>query len=222
MTDFVAARRMMVDCQVRTSDVTDLRLISAMLAVARERFLPSAQQGFAYFDLDLPLAADGAGKAVRHLVKPMVLAKLIQAAEIGDGDHVLDVGCGTGYSSALLARLAGSVVALEEDVALAQQAAENLRALAAGNAQVVTAPLAQGWPALHPYDAILLNGAFEAAPQALLRQLKDGGRLVGVMHGAAGKAMLYRSTGGTVSGRPIFDAAAPLLPGFAQAQAFVF
>src|SRR5215813_13986448 len=104
MTDFVAARRMMVDGQVRTSDVTDLRLITAMLAVPRERFLPGAQQSFAYFDLDLPLAAEGGKKPRRHLIKPMVLAKLIQAADIRDGDHVLDVGCGTGYSTALLAR----------------------------------------------------------------------------------------------------------------------
>jgi len=222
MTDFVAARRMMVDGQVRTSDVTDLRLITAMLAVPRERFLPAAQRSFAYFDLDLPLAAEGTSKPSRHLIKPMVLAKLIQAADVREGDHVLDVGCGTGYSSALLARLAGSVVALEEEASLAQQATENLRALGASNAQVVAGPLADGWGALAPYDAVLLNGAFEVAPQALLRQLKDGGRLAGVMNGPAGKAILYRSAGGVVSGRPIFDAAAPLLPGFAQPPAFVF
>jgi protein-L-isoaspartate(D-aspartate) O-methyltransferase len=222
MTDFVAARRMMVDGQVRTSDVTDLRLIAAMREVPRERFLPPAQRSFAYFDLDLPLAAPEANKPLRHLIKPMVLGKLIQAAEIRDDDHVLDVGCGTGYSTALLARLAGSVVALEEDAALAQQAAETLRALGVTQAQVATGPLAGGWPALAPYDAILVNGAFEVAPKALLRQLRDGGRLVGVMRGAAGKAMLYRSAGGECSGRPIFDAFAPLLPGFAVPPAFVF
>ena len=222
MTDFVAARRMMVDGQVRTSDVTDLRLISAMLAVPRERFVPPAQKSFAYFDLDLPLAAEGEKKPFRHLIKAMVLAKLIQAADVREGDHVLDVGCGTGYSTALLARLAGTVVALEEEAALAQQAQENLRAYEVANAQVVKGPLADGFPRLAPYDAILLNGAFEAAPAALLRQLGDGGRLCGVMRGAAGKAMLYRSTGGVVSGRPIFDAAAPLLPGFAQPAVFVF
>jgi len=222
MTDFVAARRMMVDGQVRTSDVTDLRLITAMLAIPRERFLPPAQKSFAYFDLDLPLGAQDEKKPLRYLIKPMVLAKLIQAADIRDGDHVLDVGCGTGYSTALLARLAGAVVALEEEAALARQAQENLQALGVANVQVVSGPLADGFPSRAPYDAILLNGAFEAAPATLLGQLRDGGRLCGVMRGAAGKAMLYRSTGGVVSGRPIFDAAAPLLPGFAQPPAFVF
>ena len=115
MIDFVAARRMMVDGQVRTSDVTDLRLIAAMLDVARERFVPQAKAALAYLDIDLPAMEGEAGAPVRCLVKPMVLAKLIQAAEIGAGDHVLDVGCGTGYSSAILARLAGSVVALEQE-----------------------------------------------------------------------------------------------------------
>jgi protein-L-isoaspartate(D-aspartate) O-methyltransferase len=153
----------------------------------------------------------------------MVLAKLMQAAEIAPGDHVLDVGCATGYSSAVLARLAGSVVALEEDAALAARARENLRALGVGEMQVASGPLADGSPALAPFDVILVNGAFEIAPKALLRQLKPGGRLVGVLgRGPAGKAMLYRSIGGECGGRPIFDAAAPLLPGFAAPAAFVF
>ena len=117
MIDFAAARRMMVDGQVRTSDVTDLRLIAAMLEVPRERFVPAAKAALAYLDLDLPVKEGEAGAPVRRLLKPMVLAKLIQAAEIGAGDHVLDVGCATGYSSAVLARLAGSVVALEQDAA---------------------------------------------------------------------------------------------------------
>ena len=160
---------------------------------------------------------------MRRLIKPMVLAKLIQAAEIGAGDHVLDVGCGTGYSSAVLARLADSVVALEEEPVLARQAAENLRMIGAGNVTVVTGPLTEGWQVGAPYDAILLNGATEIEPTALCRQLKDGGRLVGVKgRASAGKAMLYRVFGHDVSGRPIFDAAAPLLPGFVESPAFVF
>jgi protein-L-isoaspartate(D-aspartate) O-methyltransferase len=223
MIDFAAARRMMVDGQVRTSDVTDLRLIAAMLDVAREHFLPEAKAGLAYLDLDLPAMEGEAGIPVRCLIKPMVLAKLIQAAEIGAGDRVLDVGCGSGYSSAVLAQLAGSVVALEQEPLLARQAGENLRAIGAENVTVVSGPLAEGWPAGAPYDAILLNGATEIEPMVLCHQLKDGGRLVTVKGRApAGKAMLYRAFGQDVSGRPIFDAAAPLLPGFAAPAAFVF
>ncbi|HEY4404029.1 MAG TPA: protein-L-isoaspartate O-methyltransferase [Xanthobacteraceae bacterium] len=223
MIDFVAARRFMVDSQVRTSDVTDLRLIAAMQALPRERFLPPGQADLAYLDFDAPAATAEAGKPARRLLKPMVLAKLLQAAEIAGGDHVLDVGCATGYSSALLARLAGSVVALEQDAGLAERARDNLSALGFGQVQVVSGPLVDGWPAQAPYDVILLNGAFEIAPKALLRQLKPGGRLVGVLgRGPLGKAMLYCSIGGECGGRPIFDAAAPLLPGFAAPAAFVF
>src|SRR5262247_3875199 len=122
MTDFAAARRMMVDGQVRTSDVTDPRLQAAMLEVPRERFLPDAQAGLAYLDLDVPVMAAGEGGVPRCLLKPMVLAKLLQAAEVGADDHVLDVGCATGYSSAILVKLARSVVALEEDARLANRA----------------------------------------------------------------------------------------------------
>src|SRR6266581_6356289 len=136
--DFAAARRMMVDGQVRTSDVTDARLVAAMLAIPRERFLPAEQAGFAYLDLDIPASAGGSGKPVRRLLKPMVLAKLIQAAEIEDGNRVLDVGCASGYSTAVLARLASTVVALEEDVALARIAGETLAASNASNVSVVS------------------------------------------------------------------------------------
>ena len=223
MTDFAAARRMMVDGQVRTSDVTDLRIVAAMLELPRERFVPEDKADLAYLDLDIPVTPASAGQPARRLLKPMVLAKMVQAAEIAAGDHVLDVGCATGYSSALLARLAQSVVALEEDDALARQARENLRAVGTENVTVVTGPLTQGWPAGAPYDAILVNGATEIMPQALTRQLKDGGRLVAVLGRApASQTMLYRRVGGEVSGWPIFDAAAPLLPGFTSPPAFVF
>jgi protein-L-isoaspartate(D-aspartate) O-methyltransferase len=223
MIDFATARRMMVDGQVRTSDVTDLRLIAAMMEVPRERFLPAELADLAYVDLDAPASAAAPGAPVRRLLKPMVLAKLIQAAEITASDHVLDVGCATGYSSAVLARLAASVVALEEDPGLVQRAAANVRELGLGGIEVVAGRLAEGCPAQAPYDAIVLNGASEIVPKALLLQLKDGGRLVGVVGRApAAKAMLYRAVGGECSGRPIFDAAAPLLPGFAAPPALVF
>jgi protein-L-isoaspartate(D-aspartate) O-methyltransferase len=223
MIDFAAARRMMVDGQVRTSDVTDPRIVAAMLELPRERFVTETNTALAYLDLDVPATPAAGGEAVRRLLKPMVLAKLVQAAAVREGDRVLDVGCATGYSSALLARLARSVVALEEDPALARQADANLQTVGASNVAVVTGPLTEGWPAQAPYDVIFLNGAAEIVPQALCRQLADGGRLVAVVGRApTARAMAYRSVAGDVSGRPIFDAAAPLLPGFAAPPAFVF
>jgi len=220
MLDFAAARRMMVDGQVRTADVTDLRLLDVMGQVPRERFVAPGQAPLAYLDRDLP-ASDGAGSSGRCLLKPMVLAKLIQAAEIAPGDSLLDVGCATGYSSALLAQLAGAVVALEEDRALAGAAERNLSPLP--NVKVATGPLVLGWPASEPYDVILMQGATEVVPDALLSQLKDGGRLVCVFGAEPQrKAMLYRRSDGETSGRPLFDASAPLLPGFSRKPAFVF
>jgi protein-L-isoaspartate(D-aspartate) O-methyltransferase len=216
MTDFAQARRMMVDGQIRTSDVTDLDVLAAFGALARERFVPERRQAIAYLDLDVPL--DGAGG--RALMKPMVLAKLIQAAEVGTRDRVLVVGCGTGYSAAILAQLAGTVVALEEDAALAKAAAQ----LAAGDeVAVVTGPLASGWSKAAPYAVILLDGAAEVVPPALFDQLGDGGRLVGVIGRAPiGRGTVYRRSGAHVSARAEFDAVGPLLPGFAKPPAFVF
>jgi protein-L-isoaspartate(D-aspartate) O-methyltransferase len=223
MTDFATARRMMVDGQVRTSDVTDPRIIAAMLELPRERFVPQGKADLAYLDLDLPVTQPKPGGAARCLLKPMVLAKMVQAAGLGEDDHVLDVGCATGYSSALLARLAGSVIALEEDEALARLARENLAAVGAVNATVVSGPLTQGWQGRAPYDVIFVNGASEIVPHALARQLKEGGRLVAVVGRApTGQAVVYRCVGGDISGWPIFDAAAPLLPGFAAPHTFVF
>jgi len=221
MIDFAAARRMMVDGQVRTADVTDPRLIGAMLDLPRERFFPEDKVSLAYLDRDV--AVSEIGLPVRRLLKPMVLAKLLQVAEVAETDCVLDVGCTTGYSTALLSRLAGSVVGLEEDAILAGQAVETLAAVGAANAKVVTGPLGRGCPGEGPYDLIVLQGSTEVVPAALLGQLKDGGRLVCVLgRGPAAKAMLYRMIGGDLSGRPIFDAAAALLPGFSQPAEFVF
>jgi protein-L-isoaspartate(D-aspartate) O-methyltransferase len=222
MIDFAAARRMMVDGQVRTSDVTDPRIIAAMLELPRERFVSGANAALAYLDLDVPVQQASGREEVRRLIKPMVLAKMVQAAAVKETDHVLDAGCATGYSSALLARLAHSVVALEEDPALAQSADANLKSVGARNVTVVTGPLTAGWQPKAPYDVIFVNGATEVVPRALCAQLKDGGRLLAVLGRPNGRAMVYRSVSGDVSGWPIFDAAAPLLPCFAKPPAFVF
>jgi protein-L-isoaspartate(D-aspartate) O-methyltransferase len=221
MIDFAAARRMMVDGQVRTADVTDPRLLAAMLELPRERFFPDEKASLAYLDLDAPVTAQG--QPVRRLLKPMVLAKLLQAAAITETDRVLDVGCNSGYSTALLAHLAGSVVGLEEDPGLARQATDALSWAGMPNAKIVTGTLTRGCAGEAPYDVIVLQGSAEVVPVALFDQLKDGGRLVGVLgRGPTGKAMLYRRIEGELSGRPVFDAAAAPLPGFAKPHEFVF
>jgi protein-L-isoaspartate(D-aspartate) O-methyltransferase len=223
MIDFAEARRMMVEGQVHTYDVTDPRLLEAMLEVPRERFVPADEQAVAYLDRDIPVQQAKPGNQGRFLLKPAVLAKLIQAADIGNDSEVLDVGCASGYSSAVLSKLAGRVVALEEDLQLAALAKATLADLAGPNVIVRTGPLVEGAPDLAPFDAILLNGATEVAPTALIRQLKDGGRLLCVLGGSPmAKATIYRSVSGHVTGQPIFDAAAPPLPGFAKPFAFVF
>lgn len=221
MVDFAHARRMMVEGQVRTSDVTDLALIEAMLAVPRERFVPADQTELAYLDLDLPVGQPP-GQGSRRLLKPMVLAKLIQAADLQPEDAVLDVACATGYAAAVLARLAARVTALEEDAALTAVAKRVLSELAPSNVTVVNGPLTAGWSGGAPYDVILLEGATAITPRSLFPQLRDGGRLLCVEGRNPGKAMVYRSVAGDVTGRAIFDAAAPLLPGFVEPPAFVF
>jgi protein-L-isoaspartate(D-aspartate) O-methyltransferase len=220
MFDFAQARRNMVEGQIRTADVFDLALVAAMLDIPRERFLPADQAPLAYLDLNLPVGRADTMSS-RRLLTPMVLAKLIQAADIHEDESVLDVGCATGYAAALLARLAGRVTALEEDPSLVPAAKGALSDLAPG-VVVVTGPLTSGWPEGAPYDVILLEGTTEIPPRAFFPQLRDGGRLLCVQGRNPGKAMLYRSVSGDFSGRPLFDAAAPLLPGFAAPPAFVF
>jgi protein-L-isoaspartate(D-aspartate) O-methyltransferase len=220
MTDFAQARRTMVDGQVRVNDVTDAAIISAMLDVAREKFVPEARADLAYIDDDLCVQEASGAKPARYLMEPMVLAKLLQALELSAASKVLDVGCATGYSAAVLSRVAGQVVALEEDAALAANAKKILRS---ANVEVVSGKVSAGWSAAAPYDAILIGGAIEEVPPALTGQLKDGGRLAAVIRkDHAPKAMLYVRNGSHVSARRLFDAAIPPLPGFETPKAFVF
>jgi protein-L-isoaspartate(D-aspartate) O-methyltransferase len=215
-TDFAAARRTMVDGQIRTWDVTDQPLLAAFLSVPRERFVAPDHAGIAYLDTDIPVGGQG-----RRMLKPMVLAKLLQALGIAATDSVLIVGAATGYAAAIAAELSQKVVALEEEAALVAASRTNLAGAAA--VSVVSGALAAGAPAQGPYDTILVAGTVEAVPAALLAQLKDGGRLAAIVgDGPACKGMLYRAVRGEVSGRPIFDAAGARLPGFAKPPAFVF
>ena len=223
MIDFEQLRQSMVDSQIRPNDVTDPRVIAAMLQVPRERFVPAARAGLAYLDDDLPVREAGAAGPARYLMEPMILAKLVQALDLSPGDSVLDIGCTTGYSTAVLAQLAGSVCGLEEDAELAADARRNLAQLGVPGAQIVEGPLAKGAPEAGPFDAILINGAVEIVPEPLLAQLKEGGRLVAVVRKAPpGRATLHVRSGGAVSARPLFDAAVPPLPGFEAPQGFVF
>jgi protein-L-isoaspartate(D-aspartate) O-methyltransferase len=217
MFDAAAARRHMVDGQIRTADVTNPNLIAAMQAVPREQFVPATLADQAYRDGDVSL---GHGRA---LLRPIVLGKLIQGADVRPGDWVLDIGCGTGYSAAVLAHMGAAVIALEEDEDLARRAEIVLAGVGTPQVTVVRGPLIAGWPAAAPYDLILLDGGIEVAPDALGRQLKPNGRLAAIFgRSPAAKAMIYRPIEQRLIGRPIFDAAAPLLPGFAAPPAFVF
>ena len=221
--DFAEGRRRMVEGQVRTFDVNDSRVLAAMLEVPREHFLPPAQQWLAYADCDVGLGPNRNEPQQRFMLRPMVLAKLMQSAQLAEDSRVLDVGCGTGYSTALLAKMAHQVVGLEQDPSLLERAQQALGALGCTNIDLVKGALSGGAPGQPRFDVIFLNGSSELAPTNLFPQLKEGGRLVGVVgRRPAGKAMLYRFEGGNVTGYPVFDAAAPLLPGYARPVEFVF
>lgn len=215
MPDFAARRVMMVDTQVRPSDVTKFPIIEAMLAVPREVYLPSALREAAYMGENLVLAPG------RVMLEPRTLAKLLDALDIQPGDVVLDVGCGYGYSAAVMARLCGTVVGVEEDEAMAAEAQRTLSVEGVDNAAVIAAPLAGGLAKHGPYDVMLLQGGVETVPEPLLAQLRDGGRIGAVfMEGALGVARVGHKSGGRVTWRYAFNAAAPVLEGFRAVRSF--
>ena len=217
MVDYAQARETMVDRQVRPADVTLYPIIAAMLEVPRERFVPEALRPVAYLGEHVPLAPG------RVLLDPRVFAKLLDALNIGPDDLVLDVGCGYGYSTAVLARMAEAVVAVEAEPGMAAEAEALLSAEGVDTAVVVAGPLEAGVPAHGPYDAMIVEGAVEVMPPALEAQLKPGGRVAAIfVDGARGQARLGLRTDNGIAWRRIFDATAPVLPGFAAAKAFEF
>jgi protein-L-isoaspartate(D-aspartate) O-methyltransferase len=216
MSDFATRRVMMVDTQVRPSDVTKFPIIEAMLAVPREVFVPSARREAAYVGENLDIAPG------RVVLEPRTLAKLLDALDVQPGELVLDLGCGLGYSTAVIARLADAVVAVEEDESLAAEAQRTLSSEGVDNAAVVVGPLAAGDARHAPFDVITIQGGVEVVPEALLAQLKEGGRIGAVfMEGALGTARIGYKIDGVVSWRQVFNAAAPVLPGFSAARGFV-
>jgi protein-L-isoaspartate(D-aspartate) O-methyltransferase len=217
MPDYQALRRTMVDAQVRANDVADPRIHAAMLAVPRERFVPAAKRGFAYAEVPLEVAPK------RYLLEPRTFAKMVQLAEVRPDDRILDIGCATGYSSAVLARLGAEVVALEQDADLVRLASEILAIEGGPLVAVVQGGLVEGVKAQAPFDVILINGAVETVPDQLFAQLGEGGRLVAVIQeNSAGRAMLFVKQNSRIGSWPGFDAVVPLLAGFRKAVGFVF
>jgi protein-L-isoaspartate(D-aspartate) O-methyltransferase len=220
MDDFAELRRRLVDNQIRPSEITDHDLIQAFLAVPRELFVAPGERPFAYSDRELRYSDKIPN---RRLIDPVQQARLIAALPIGPDSKVMVIGCGTGYSAAILARLAGTVVALEEEPELAARAAELLPQVGAGNVDLVQGKLSEGWPAEAPYDAILFDGAVEVVPEPILAQLRPDAVLVAIVASERiSRAMMFERVAGRASEWPLFEAWATLLPGFERAREFVF
>jgi len=209
MPDFDTRRRIMVDTQVRPSDVTKFPIIDAMLRIRRERFVPTDRMEAAYLGDNIAVAPG------RVILDPRVFAKMLDALDLRPTDMVLHVGAAFGYGTAVLADLAEAVVAVEEDADMARDAESALAEQGIDNAAVLVAPLAEGAPDHGPYDAILVEGAVERVTDAILAQLKDGGRIVALFsEGALGVVRVGYKVNGKVSWRFDFNATAPVLPGF--------
>lgn len=216
MTDFAQRRTMMVDTQVRPNEVTSYPVIEAMLNVPREQFVPESRRDVAYAGNNIDLAPG------RVLLEPRTLGKMMDVLDLQNGDLVLDVGCGYGYSAAVMARIAEAVVALEEDAAMAAEAESRLAAQDVFNVAVVQGALAEGCASQAPYDAILIEGAVEQVPEALADQLREGGRIVAMFReGNLGTVRIGHKLDGRLNWRFGFHATAPLLPGFARPRGFV-
>jgi protein-L-isoaspartate(D-aspartate) O-methyltransferase len=217
MQDYAAAREMMVDCQVRPSDVTRYGIVDSMLTVPRERFVPPSKRSVAYAGEAVEMASG------RWLLDPRVFAKMVDSAEIEPSDAVLDIASGLGYSSAVLSPLCRAVISVESDEAMAKSAEETLSSLSCDNVAVLTGELAEGAPSEAPFEVIMIQGGVADVPQALFDQLADRGRLVAVwMSGDFGQVRVSTKSGTSISHRWVFDAAAPILPGFAKQAAFAF
>ena len=218
-TNFDTARKMMVDCQIRPSKVTNENVLNAFLTVPREAFVGKLQRAIAYVDEDLPLPGG------RNLMEPMILARLIQALEVRLGDSVLVVGAATGYGSAIMARLSGSVIAVEARSNLVEKAQETLVEHGIDNAAVIKSRLVDGYAAEAPYDRILIEGGVEVIPETLLQQLSPKGKLAAIYRPQSspiGVASLWTRSGKMFVRTPLFDALVPNLDEFNKKPEFIF
>ena len=223
MANVAMARTNMINGQIIPVGITDRRLITALSEVPRERFVPLGMMPLAFSDSDILLKEATSISPARYLMAAGPFARLVQEAGIDRHAVVLDIGCATGYSSAVLARLSNSVIALESDEHLATLASNSLIDMDVDNVAVVTAPLSAGWPSAAPYDAILIEGSVEMIPTCLLDQLNVGGRLAAVIgRGLSASGTIYTKTISAFGGRRVFNAAIPPLPGFAKPKDFVF
>jgi len=217
MFDFAKAREHMVESQIRTSDVMDLDLLLAFRNIPREKFVPRSRIAVAYSDQHVDI--DNAGV----LLRPRDLAKMVQAAEVEATDIVLDIACGRGYSTAILASLAETVVGLETSDDLVTRATELLVDADISNAAILKADLKAGAAEHGPFNVIFVNGAVTEVPQSWWSQLADGGRLVCIMQkGPVGRATVFTKSGQAKGERVAFDTSAPYLLGFAPEPSFVF
>lgn len=222
-SDYAEQRRKMVDGQLRTTDVSDVAVLDAMAGVAREEFVPGRRKALAYIDEDIEIAAPRKDAAARYLMEPSPFGKLLQLAEIRPGDFILDVGCGTGYSAAILSQIGSSVIGLESDADLAACATDALNRLGFDNVAVVEGPLAEGLASEAPFDVIVIEGAVDEVPASLFDQLRDGGRLVAVVgQGNSGRATLFLKENGNVASRRAFNCAIKPLAEFQKVPSFQF
>ncbi|NVK18247.1 MAG: protein-L-isoaspartate O-methyltransferase [Methylocystaceae bacterium] len=216
--DYALSRFNMIEGQIKTNRVTDPYVLDAMADVPREAFVPAAKKGVAYID-DAIKVAKG-----RFMMEPMVLARMLEAAELSENDIVLDIGCNTGYSTAVLAKIVSTVVGLESDQDLADQASKNLESVGIDNAVIVSGDLHAGVEKQAPFDVIIFNGSINEVPDSIKNQLSDGGRMVVVTAGKAtmSTVSVYTRNNEIFSKRDVLEAGVAVLPGFEEKKGFSF